>query len=250
LLEFWLSKAREYLTSDNAYTTLLLGRDSPESLSGVLAKSKLGDPAVRKALWNGGMSAIRASKDPMIQFVLRIDPEARKLRTEWDNRVTGPTDSASEKIARARFAAYGTSVYPDATFTLRLSFGRIEGWKQGDKNVPPFTDFKGLYERATGKPPYALDDRWLAARSTLRPQTVFNISTSNDVIGGNSGSPLINAEGEVIGAIFDGNIHSLGGDYGYDPALNRSIAVSAAAVGEALREVYHADALASELEGS
>ena len=250
LLEFWLAKSREYLTADNPYTHLLLGRDSPEDLSAALAQSKLGDPAVRKALWDGGWAAVQASSDPMIRYVLRIDPEARKLRTQWDNRVTGPIAAASEKIAKARFAAYGDKVYPDATFTLRLSYGKIDGWTYQGTAVPPFTYFKGLYERATGKPPFDLDERWVAAQNTLNPDTVFDISTTNDIIGGNSGSPLINANGEVIGAIFDGNIHSLGGDYGYDPALNRAVAVSTAAVSEALRKVYHADALANELAGS
>jgi hypothetical protein len=250
LFEFWLSKSREYLTADSPYTHLLLGRDSPEALSAALAKSTLGDPAVRKALWNGGMAAVQASKDPLIQYVLRIDPEARKLRTDWNNRVTGPIAEASEKIAKARFAAYGDKVYPDATFTLRLSYGAIDGWTNNGVTVPPFTYFKGLYERATGKPPFDLDPRWIAAKGSLNPNTVFDISTTNDIIGGNSGSPLINAQGEVIGAIFDGNIYSLGGDYGYDAKLNRSVAVSTAAVSEALRKVYHADALANELGGS
>jgi hypothetical protein len=250
LLEFWLSKSREYLTADNPYTHLLLGSDSPEDLSARLATSKLGDPAVRKALWDGGMAAIEASNDPMIKYVLRIDPDARKLRAEWDNRVTGPITAASQKIAKARFAAYGDKVYPDATFTLRLSYGKIDGWTYQGTTVPPFTYFKGLYERATGKPPFDLDPRWIAAKSALNPNTVFDISTTNDIIGGNSGSPLINANGEVIGAIFDGNIYSLGGDYGYDPVLNRSVAVSTAAVSEALRKVYHANALADELAGS
>ncbi|MGN6278043.1 MAG: S46 family peptidase [Sphingomonas sp.] len=248
LIEFWLSKSREYLTADSPYTKLLLGNDSPEELSAKLAQSKLGDPAVRKALWDGGMAAIKASDDPMIQYVLRIDPEARKLRTAWNDKVTGPTTEAAEKIAKARFAVYGDSIYPDATFTLRLSYGKIEGWTYNGETVPPFTQFKGLYERATGNAPFDLDQRWIDAKNKLNPNTVFDISTSNDIIGGNSGSPLINAKGEVIGAIFDGNIHSLGGDYGYDPKLNRAVAVSAAAVNEALRKVYGASALADELE--
>jgi hypothetical protein len=250
LLEFWLSKSREYLTADNPYTHLLLGRDSPEDLSAKLALSKLGDAAVRKQLWDGGWAAIQASNDPMIQYVLRIDPEARKLRTEWNNRVDGPITAASEKIAKARFAAYGDTIYPDATFTIRLSYGKIDGWTHNGTVVPPFTYFEGLYERATGKPPFDLDPRWVAAKGSLNPDTVFDISTTNDIIGGNSGSPLIDANGAVIGAIFDGNIYSLGGDYGYDPTLNRSVAVSTAAVSEALRKVYHADALADELAGS
>ena len=247
-LEFWLSKAREYLTADDPDTKLLLGRDSPERLSAQLATSKLGDAAVRKALWDGGWAAVQASNDPMIQYVLRIDPEGRRLLTEWNERVDGPITSASEALARARFAAFGTSVYPDATFTLRLSYGQIAGWNEKGHEVPPFTYFGGLYERATGQDPFNLDPRWVAARAKLNRNTVFDISTTNDIIGGNSGSPLINARGEVIGAVFDGNIHSLAGDYGYDPANNRSVAVAASAVSEALRKVYGASNIADELD--
>jgi hypothetical protein len=249
-LEFWLSKAREYMTADAPGTRLLLGKDSPEQLSARLASSKLGDPAVRKALWDGGLKAVQASDDPMIRFVLKIDPEARRLRTAYDEQVTGPTTAAAEKIAKARFAIYGTSLYPDATFTLRLSYGNIAGWTYRGVTVPPATDFAGLYQRATGQDPFKLDPRWAAAKDKLAPSTVFNLSTTNDIIGGNSGSPLIDAQGEVIGAVFDGNIHSLGGDYGYDPVLNRAVAVSAAAITEALRKVYGADTLAAELTGS
>jgi len=249
-LEFWLSKAREYLTADAPGTKLLLGRDSPEMLSARLSQSKLGDPAVRKALWDGGLAAVMASDDPMIQFVLKIDPEARRLRTAYDDRVNGPTTAAAEKIAKARFAIYGTSIYPDATFTLRLSYGKIAGWTYRGTTVAPFTTFAGLYERATGQDPFELDPRWVAAKDKLTPSTVFDISTTNDIIGGNSGSPLINAKAEVIGAVFDGNIHSLGGDYGYDAALNRTVAVSTASISEALRKVYGEEGLAQELAGS
>ena len=250
LLEHWLLKTREYLTADDPLTKLVLGRESPEKLSARLATSRLADPAYRKALWDGGAAAIRASDDPMITFVSRIDPEARVLITAYNEKVGGPVTSASERIAQARFAAYGSSIFPDATFTLRLSYGKIAGWDERGTPVPPFTYFGGLWDRATGEEPFKLDPRWLAARTTLNPQTVFDISTTNDIIGGNSGSPLINAKGEVIGAIFDGNIHSLGGDYGYEPANNRSVAVSTAAVSEALKKVYGASAIAAELEGS
>src|SRR5205823_877547 len=147
----------------------------------------------RKALWNGGMSAVQASSDPMIKYVLRIDSEARRLLAQWNENVEGPTTAASEALAKARFAALGTSVYPDATFTLRLSYGQIAGWNEKGRDVPPFTYMSGLYERTTGQDPFKLDSRWVAAKAKLNPQTVFNISTTNDIIGGNSGSPLINA---------------------------------------------------------
>ena len=145
--------------------------------------------------------------------------------------------------------ALGDSIYPDATFTLRLSYGKIAGWTYRGRTVEPFTHFSGLYERATGEDPFRLDPRWAAAQGKLNPDTVFDIASTNDIIGGNSGSPLINGRGEVIGAIFDGNIHSLGGDYGYDGSINRAVAVSTAAVTEALQKVYGATALAAELTG-
>lgn len=250
-LEFWLTKVRELLTADDPNTKLILGKDSPEDLSAHLADdSKLADPAVRKALWDGGLKAVEASNDPLIQFVLRTDPSARALRKAWDERVTGPLVQPTEQIAKLRFAAYGDSIYPDATFTLRLSYGNIAGWTERGNPVPPFTYFGGLYERATGKDPFELDARWVAAKDKLNPNTVFDISTTNDIIGGNSGSPLINAKAEVIGAVFDGNIHSLGGDYAYDGTLNRSVAVSTAAITEALDKVYGQRALVAELLGN
>jgi hypothetical protein len=247
-LEFWLSKTREYLTADDPLTKLLLGKESPEALSARLVSgSHLGDTATRKALWDGGLAAIQASDDPMIQFALEIDPAARDLRKIWETQVSGPTDAASAKIAQAKFAAYGDAVYPDATFTLRLSYGKVQGWTYRGTTIPATTSFKGLYERATGAEPYRLAPRWIAAQSKLNPDTVFDFVTTNDIIGGNSGSPVISAKAEILGAAFDGNIHSLGGDYGYEGAINRTVVVSSAAATEALRKVYGADTLVKEL---
>jgi hypothetical protein len=247
VLEFWLSKSRELLTADDPDTKLLLGADSPETLSARLAGSRLGDAAVRKALWDGGLPAIEASDDPMIRFMLRIDPEARRVRRAHEDQVEGPTQRAAEAIARARFAIYGDSVYPDGTFSPRVSYGAVAGWTWRDKTTQPFTRFAGLYARATGQRPFDLDPRWIAAEPQLNPDTIFNFSSSNDIIGGNSGSPLLNAGGEVIGVAFDGNILSLAGDYGFDARGNRCVNLSAAAITEALRKVYGAGALADEL---
>jgi hypothetical protein len=141
----------------------------------------------------------------------------------------------------------GDSVYPDGTFTLRLSYGSVAGWSWRGKTVAPFTRFSGLYQRATGQPPFDLDPRWIDARPRLDPDTIFDFSTNNDIIGGNSGSPVLNAAAEVIGTAFDGNIQSLGGDYGYDSRANRTVALSAAAITEALQKVYAAHALVIEL---
>jgi hypothetical protein len=214
-----------------------------------LIASKLADPSLRKQLWEGGAAAVRASTDPMIRFALKIDAAGRAIRKTYEERVSSPVAAASERIAKARFAVYGTSVYPDATFSLRLSYGKIAGWTEPGRTILPFTNFAGLYERATGQPPFELTPRWVEAQSKLDLKTVFNMSSDNDIIGGNSGSPLIDAKGEVIGAIFDGNIHSLGGDYYFDPKLNRSVTVSTAAITEALNKVYGQTGLISELTG-
>ncbi len=246
-LEFWLSKLREYLTADSPATRIFLGRDSPETRSAELARSRLADRAYRKQLWDGGLAAVKASTDPLIRFVLATDPASRAIRKDYEARVSGPTDQAAQKIAKARFAVYGTSVYPDATFSLRISYGRIAGWTDEVTTVPPFTYFGGLWQRATGQFPFNLAPRWQHAEGLVNPRTVFDFATTNDIIGGNSGSPVIDAQGDAIGAIFDGNIHSLGGDFGYDAELNRAVAVSTAAIGEALRNVYGQRALLAEL---
>jgi hypothetical protein len=246
-LEFWFTKLREELTADAPETKLFLGKESSESLASSLAASKLADPKLRKDLWEGGLAAVRASSDPMIRFVLKTDEASRKIRKDYEEKVAGPTDRAAERIAKARFAAYGTSVYPDATFSLRLTYGKIAGWTEPGRVIAPFTNFAGLYERATGQPPFQLAPRWVEAKSKVAPGMIFNISSDNDIIGGNSGSPLINAKGEVIGAIFDGNIHSLGGDYYFDETLNRAVSVSTAAITEALTKVYGQTALIAEL---
>lgn len=250
-MEFWLSKTREYLTTDALASQVLLGRESPEALAARLVNgSRLGDPAYRRALWDGGLPAVIASDDPMIQFVLTMDPLARVTRRNWEDKVTGPIERGSERIARARFAIFGDSAYPDATFTLRISYGRVAGWTERGAEVAPFTTLAGLFDRATGADPYALPTRWLEAQGRLDLATVLNFTTTNDIIGGNSGSPLVNVKGEVLGLAFDGNIHSLGGSYFYDAELNRTIVVSTASVSEALRKVYGREALLRELGGS
>ncbi len=249
---FWLSKTREYLTADDPAVKALLGRDSPENLAHTLvAGTKLGDPAVRTALFDGGMAAVSASTDPLIRFVLAHDAAGREQLALFKARVDGPVTAAQSRLAQARFAIYGNKLYPDATFTLRLTYGTVSGWNDPERGaIPATTDFAGLYERASGQSPYQLSPRWIAAQSRLDPTTVLDFSTTHDVVGGNSGSPVIAVDGSVIGALFDGNIHSLGGAFGYDPALNRSVVVSTGAVAAALKVVYPAPHLLAELGGS
>ena len=249
-LSFWLSKLREHLTVDDPMARRVLGIESPEALAARLARSRLADPAYRQQLWEGGEAAVAASDDPMIQFVRAWDADARAVRTRFVNEVEGPAARAHERIARARFRAFGEGQYPDATFSPRISYGRVIGWTEpSGRVVPPFTHTAGLYERATGHAPFVLSQRWIEARPRLDPNAIFNVSSSNDVIGGNSGSPLLDREGRVVGAVFDGNIHSLGGEYFYDGALNRSVTVAATAIRTSLADVYDMPGLLAELEG-
>ena len=251
LLSWSLSKSREYLGADDPDTKLLLGRESPEELAERLVTgSKLADPAVRKQLWEGGLKAIRASKDPMIQYALKLEPRQRALKASYDANYAAPLAVAGAKLADARFAAYGDTVYPDATFTLRVSYGKVQGWQERGRAVPYRTTLGGTFQRATGAEPFNLPSAFEANERKIDKTATYDFVTTNDIIGGNSGSPVIDRNGGVIGAAFDGNIHSLGGNYGYDGTLNRTVAVSSAAVQEALETIYPATALARELKGS
>ncbi len=209
--------------------------------------SRLADPAFRMRLWTGGAAAVQASHDPMIELARSIDPEARALRRRYEAEVEGPVQLASEQIARERFAEVGTARYPDANFTLRLNAGTVQGWRANGAVVAPFTKLEGLYARASGYEPFALPPRWLDARGKLNPDTPLDISTSNDILGGNSGSPLLNAQADILGVIFDGNIHSVSGAFWYDATDNRAVAVDTTALLEVLRVVYDARALLTEL---
>jgi hypothetical protein len=247
-MEWSLSKAREYLGADDPQTKLLLGKETPEALAERLVRgSKLADPAVRKALWEGGAAAIAASTDPMIVYARRIDPNARRLEKLYDAQYDAPVTAAQAKLSDARFAAYGATQYPDATFTLRISYGKVAGWMERGKMVPFATTMGGAFERATGAQPFKLADAFKTNEARIDKSTTYDFVTTNDIIGGNSGSPVIDRGGAVIGAAFDGNIHSLGGNYGYDPELNRTVVVSTAAIEEALKHIYPAPALLAEL---
>ncbi len=214
----------------------------------LITGSKLADPKVRVALWKGGAAAVNASDDPMIAIAKLVDERARSVRKDFEDNVEAVVRVASEKVAKARFAALGTSVYPDATFTLRLSYGSVQGWMENGKKVQPFTLLSRLFERATGEEPFAVPASWVKAKDKLDLNTKFNLSTNNDIIGGNSGSPLINAKGDIVGLVFDGNIHSISGAYWFDDQLNRTVAVHPAIMHEALDKVYGAKALLAELQ--
>jgi hypothetical protein len=246
-----LTKMREWLGADNAFVRKVLGNESPQQLADrLISGTKLADVAVRKALWDGGADAIAKSDDPFIVMARNIDPDARAIRKRMENEVESVVDKNSELIAAARFEKYGTSVYPDATFTERFSFGEVKGWDEMGTWIKPFTDIAGTFAHATGAEPFALPKSWLDAKPSLNMQQRMNFVTTNDIIGGNSGSPMINRNGEIVGLVFDGNIESLGGDFWFDERVNRTVAVHSGAIIEALHKVYKADRVAKEIEGA
>jgi hypothetical protein len=250
-LTFGLTKLREELGADDPFVKKLLGQESPEELATrVIKGTRLKDVAVRKALWDGGKQAIGASTDPLIKLALAIEPEARRLRTKFDNEIDAPLRKNGELLARARFEIEGTKTYPDATFTLRLSYGQVKGWKEAGQDVDPITRFGGAFDRATGRAPFDLPPTWLASKGKLDLQTPFNFCSTNDIIGGNSGSPVLNQAGELVGLVFDGNIHSLGGDYGFDETVNRTIAVHSEGLLQAMAKIYGADRVVNELRAA
>ena len=241
----------ELLGADHPLVKQVLNGKTPEARAGELIDgTKLKDVDYRKQLAAGGANAIESSTDPMIVVARMIDAKARELRKRYENEVTGVERANYAKIAHARFDTEGTKLYPDATFTLRLSYGAVKGYTENGKRITPFTTLGGLYDRA-GKFkqefPHNLPPRWMEKKSAVNLSTPFNFVTTDDIIGGNSGSPTINKNGELIGLIFDGNIQSLVGDYIYDESVNRAISVDVRAMTEVLRKVFDANQIADEL---
>ncbi len=242
---------RDKLGADDPTVKQALDDKTPaQAAKAYIDGSKLDDPAVRKQLYEGGWAAVQASTDPLIVLMREIDPRARELRKQYDDKVDAPIRLNSTKIAKARFAVYGTSSYPDATFTLRLSYGTIKGYEQNGKFIPPYTTIGGAFEHAaahSNKGDFQLPESWQSAKSKLNLATPLNFVHTSDIIGGNSGSPTVNRKGEIVGIIFDGNIQSLSWDFAYDDRQGRAISVDSRAIVEAIRKIYHADALAEEL---
>lgn len=244
----YLRALRGTLGAGNATVkSVLRGRTPEEAARGYVEGSRLGEVAFRKRLMDDG-AALKASHDPMLELARLIDPEARRLRTRFEDKVESAILESASKIAHIRFAKYGAEAYPDATFTLRLSYGPVKGYQNAEgKAVPYQTTFAGLFRRATGQEPYALPQRWLAARKRLRMKTQLDFVTTADTHGGNSGSPTVNVRGQVIGILFDGNIESLPNRFVYRDRSERSVHVSTAGITEALRTVYGAKSLLAEL---
>lgn len=229
---------------------ILDGKSPQERATELAGATKLGDAATRMALFTGGAAAVAASTDPFIRLARVMEPRARDLRTKYDNEVLGAERDAYAKIAQAVFALKGDAAYPDGTFTLRLSYGQVKGYDENGQTVAPFTELRGLYVRGDQhglKPPYKYPDSWAKARGTLNLTTPYDFVTTNDIVGGNSGSPIVNVKGELVGLVFDGNLQSLPGYFYYDGKVNRTVAVDVRGMTEALRKVYQAEALVAEL---
>ncbi len=248
-----LSLMAENLGAEDPTVAMALAGASPRARAEQLVLNcTIKDPAARKKLVEGGKDAVWASKDPMIQLAIQLDPEARQLRKKYEDEVEAVERTNYAKIAQAKFAMQGESTYPDATFTLRMTFGPIKGFTDEGKPIAPYTNIGGLYERYRdrhGMPGFDLPERWVKGEGKIDPATPFNFICATDIIGGNSGSPVVNVKGEVIGLVFDGNIQSLPGAFLYDGSVNRAVAVDSRAIIAALRNLYGAGALADEITG-
>jgi hypothetical protein len=241
--------ATRFGSTDPLVQKVLAGKSPTARAAELIKGTKLKDVAVRKQLYEGGAAAVTAAKDPMIELARLIDGPSRAARKIYDTQ-DETKQQAYGDIAKARFAIEGTSNYPDATFTLRLSYGSVRGYEENGKPVAALTDFAGLYARATehnNQPPFNLPQRWVDKKPTLNPATKFNFVSDADIIGGNSGSPVVNQANEFVGIIFDGNIQSLVLDCIFSDKEARAVSVDSSAITEALRKVYDANALADEL---
>jgi hypothetical protein len=238
------------LGADDPLVLAVLAGKSPRARAAELINTtQVRDVAFRKKLYTGGAAAVTAAHDPMIEVARLIDTEARALRKIVEAQ-TEIKQQAQALIGKARFALEGANTYPDATFTLRLSYGTVKGYEENGAPIAPMTTFAGLYARSAeqdNKSPFDLPPRWVAKKSALDLNVPFNFVSTNDIIGGNSGSPIVNQKAEFVGIIFDGNIQSLSADFGYDDKQSRALSVHSAGILEALKKVYEVPALVSEL---
>jgi hypothetical protein len=253
LLADALTEMRQSLGNDNSdVQKVLQGKTPAEAAKQLIMNTKLDDVAVRKQLYEGGQQAIDASPDPLITLMRAIDADARTARKEYEDKVESVVRRDGATIAKARFAQSGFNQPPDATFTLRLSYGQVKGYEENDNAIPFDTNIGGAYEHAaehSNQPPYKLPESWIKAKSQLNLKTSLNFVSTADIIGGNSGSPTVNKKGEVVGIIFDGNIQSLAWNFAYSDKQARAVSVDSRGIQEALRKIYGAGALADELMG-
>ncbi len=254
LLTDSLSEMQDSLGKDNAdVQKVLQGKTPADAAKDLITNTKLDQVAVRKQLYEGGETAIDASTDPLIVVMRAIDPTARAARKQFEDKVDSVVRHDGTIVAKARFAQSGFAQPPDATFTLRLSYGTVKGYPESGKAIPFATNMGGAYEHAAehnSQPPYNLPESWLKSKASLDLKTPLNFVSTADIIGGNSGSPTVNKKGEVVGIIFDGNIESLPWNFAFSDVQGRAVSVDSRGIQEALRKVYGANALADELLGT
>jgi hypothetical protein len=254
LLADSLSEMQDTLGKDNPdVQKVLQGKTPADAAKEIIANTKLDDVAVRKQLYEGGQAAVDASTDPLIVTMRAIEPSARAARKQFDDQVDSVVRRDGTIVAKARFAQSGFTQPPDATFTLRLSYGAVKGYQENGKAIPFATNIGGAYEHAAehkNQPPYNLPESWMKSKTNLDLKTPLNFVSTADIIGGNSGSPTVNQKGEVVGIIFDGNIESLPWNFAFSDVQGRAVSVDARGIREALRKVYGATALADELLGT
>jgi hypothetical protein len=239
------------LGTEHPVVRMALADKSPEARAAeLIAKSKLNDLDYRKQLVAGGQRAVEESDDPVLALMRVIDPRGLALRKRFQEEVLSVDRASYPKIGRARYSIYGTQMYPDATFTLRLSYGTVRGYSENNKKLPPFTYFSGLFERAARyhhRSPFNLPGGWLAKQQELTLKTPLSFVTTHDVVAGFSGSPVLNKSGELVGLLFDSNLQALTGKVAYDGRQSRAIALDARGIIEALNKIYGATELVAEL---
>jgi hypothetical protein len=261
LLADWLTEMKSRLPENSAVQKALGNKDPQALAQQIISGTKLEDVAVRKQLWEGGEQAIANSNDPLIVLFRNIDPDARNIRKRFEDEVGSVERQNGATLAKIRFALYGQTMPPDATFTLRLSYGEVKGYVEDGlgsvapkgATIAPYTEFGGAFEHAAkhgNKAPYDLPASWMNAKNRIKLSTPLDFASTPDIIGGNSGSPVVNKAGEVVGIIFDGNIQSLPGNFFYDAKMNRAISVDSRGILEALRSIYSATRVADELAGT
>jgi hypothetical protein len=248
-----LAFMQKFLGADHAIVKRILDAKTPQArATELIEKTRITDPEIRNLLQAGGKATIDVSTDPMIVLARSLEADAQAVTKKYDEQVTAVQTAAYPKVGAAIVLVDGNKVSSDATGTLRLSFGTVKGYLEDGKKVVPYTYVSGLYDRSAqhnNQNPYDLAPRWAEAKTALNPKTAFNLATTNDIVGGNSGSAMVNRKGEVVGLIFDGNLPMLGGYYTYDESVNRAISVDSRLIVEALRKVYKADTLADEIVG-
>jgi len=249
-----LTQMRDALGADNPVVQRVLqGRTAEEAAKDLISNTKLDDVSFRKQLYEGGPPAVQASSDPMIVMMRAIDPESRAVRKQYDDEVDSVERRAGATIARTKFERAGFTQPPDATFTLRLSYGAVKGYEEHSKRISYFTTFAGGFQHAAdhgNQQPYRLPPSWMQAKSKLKLTTPLNLVSTTDIIGGNSGSPTVNRKGEVVGIVFDGNIQSLAWNFVYEDKEARSVHVDSRGIVEALKTIYGATGLVQELTGA